>query len=160
DYLPKTFSTRELLARLRAVIRRSILTEKQQRDGAPAPVSTGGLWIDPDARIASLDGKPLTLTPIEFDMLLALARSAGRVKSREQGHTRGGGGARRRSDDRDRDRSASGRKGRRAIPLSSIFQPGPQRGALCGRRWSDPHRRPSRRGPSGSNGDGFRSRRS
>src|SRR5262245_49961708 len=42
DYLPKTFSTRELLARLRAVIRRSILTEKQQRDGAPAPVSTGG----------------------------------------------------------------------------------------------------------------------
>lgn len=84
DYLPKTFSSRELLARLRAVIRRSITTAKRQQTAQPAPISVGGLWIDPAAHIANLDGQPLSLTPIEFDMLLALARSAGRVKSREQ----------------------------------------------------------------------------
>ncbi len=84
DYLHKTFSTRELLARLRAVIRRSMLTARQEQNAAPAPVSVGGLWIDPGAHTASIDGAPMTLTPIEFDMLLALARSAGRVKSREQ----------------------------------------------------------------------------
>jgi DNA-binding response OmpR family regulator len=84
DYLHKTFSTRELLARLRAVIRRSMVTSKQDQNAEPAPVSTGGLWIDPSSRAASLDGKPMTLTPIEFDMLLSLARSSGRVKSREQ----------------------------------------------------------------------------
>lgn len=84
DYLPKTFSTRELLARLRSVIRRSIVTGKQQNDAQPAPVSVGDLWIDPAARLANLDGRSLSLTPIEYDMLFALARSAGRVKSREQ----------------------------------------------------------------------------
>jgi DNA-binding response OmpR family regulator len=84
DYLPKTFSTRELLARLRAVIRRSIVTLKQRNEAQPAPVSVGGLWIDHSTHLATLDERPLTLTPVEYDMLLALARSAGRVKSREQ----------------------------------------------------------------------------
>src|SRR6266567_1181159 len=84
DYLPKTFSTRELLARLRAVIRRSIVTSKSRNDAQPAPVSVGGLWIDPATHMATLDDRPLSLTPVEYDMLLALARSAGRVKSREQ----------------------------------------------------------------------------
>jgi DNA-binding response OmpR family regulator len=84
DYLPKTFSSRELLARLRAVIRRSMATAKQQHNAQPAPVSVGSLWIDPAAHIATLDDQPLSLTPVEYDMLLALARSAGRVKSREQ----------------------------------------------------------------------------
>src|SRR5687768_106020 len=84
DYLPKTFSTRELLARLRAVIRRSIVTSKQQDDVQPAPVSVGGLWIDPATHTATVDDAPLSLTPVEYEMLLALARSAGRVKSREQ----------------------------------------------------------------------------
>jgi DNA-binding response OmpR family regulator len=84
DYLPKTFSTRELLARLRAVIRRSIVTSQQRSDAQPAPVSVGGLWIDPATHTATLDDRPLSLTPVEYDMLLALARSAGRVKSREQ----------------------------------------------------------------------------
>lgn len=84
DYLPKTFSTRELLARLRAVLRRSIVTARQHQEALPAPVSVGGLWIDPANRLATLKDQPLTLTPIEFDMLLSLARSAGRVKSREQ----------------------------------------------------------------------------
>jgi DNA-binding response OmpR family regulator len=84
DYVPKTYSTRELLARLRSVIRRSIVTSKQQNNAQPAPVSVGGLWIDAAARTANVDGQPLSLTPIEYDMLLALARAAGRVKSREQ----------------------------------------------------------------------------
>src|SRR5688572_22271044 len=84
DYLPKTFSTRELLARLRAVIRRSMVTaQRNQREGE-SPVSVGGLYIDPATHTATINGQPMTLTPIEYDMLLALARSAGRVKSREQ----------------------------------------------------------------------------
>lgn len=84
DYLAKTFSTRELLARLRAVIRRSIVTGKQQHNFEPPPVSVGGLFIDPATHTATLEDQPIPLTPVEFDMLLALARSAGRVKSREQ----------------------------------------------------------------------------
>jgi DNA-binding response OmpR family regulator len=84
DYLPKTFSTRELLARLRAVLRRSIVTQRQNQEPLPASVSVGPLWIDPANRLATLNDEPLTLTPIEFDILLSLARSAGRVKSREQ----------------------------------------------------------------------------
>src|SRR4029077_7765137 len=59
DYLPKTFSTRELLARLRAVIRRSLATSKQQNDAEPTPVSVGGLRIDPASHTATLDDQPL-----------------------------------------------------------------------------------------------------
>jgi DNA-binding response OmpR family regulator len=87
DYLPKTFSTRELLARLRAVIRRSRITAARaaaavsQREEA---IVVGGLRIEPDTRSATLDDKPLSLTAVEFDLLLALARVPGRVKSREQ----------------------------------------------------------------------------
>jgi DNA-binding response OmpR family regulator len=84
DYLPKTFSTRELLARLRAVIRRSMATARQVPGNGEAAVSVGGLYIDPETHTATIDGQPMTLTRIEYDMLLALARSAGRVKSREQ----------------------------------------------------------------------------
>lgn len=84
DYLPKTFSTRELLARLRAVIRRSIVTSQHRRETQPAPVSVGDLLIDPSAHTAALHDRPLSLTPVEYEILLALARSAGRVKSREQ----------------------------------------------------------------------------
>jgi DNA-binding response OmpR family regulator len=84
DYLPKPFSSRELLARLRAIVRRSVLTARLQADAAPAPVSVGGLWIDPRARTASVANQPLSLTPIEFELLLALARNAGWVRSREQ----------------------------------------------------------------------------
>lgn len=84
DYLPKTFSTRELLARLRAVLRRSAATIQRQEPPRRAPVVVGDLWIDPEARTAALGGAPLVLTPIEFDLLYALASSAGRVRTREQ----------------------------------------------------------------------------
>ena len=84
DYLPKTFSTRELLARLRAVLRRSALTAQSQEPPQAAPVVVGDLWIDTEDRRASLNDSPLTLTPVEYDLLVALARSAGRVRTREQ----------------------------------------------------------------------------
>jgi DNA-binding response OmpR family regulator len=84
DYLPKTFSSRELLARLRAVLRRSVLTARSSEPPVPAPVIVGALVIDPATRRASIGDSPLTLTPVEYDLLLALARAAGRVKTREQ----------------------------------------------------------------------------
>lgn len=83
DYVPKTFSTRELLARLRAVLRRSTMNARVRTD-ADTIVVIGELKIDVDARTAELKGDTLPLTPIEFDMLLSLGRAAGRVKSREQ----------------------------------------------------------------------------
>jgi DNA-binding response OmpR family regulator len=83
DYLPKTFSTRELLARLRATIRRSKVTRAQGESREPEVV-VGELRIDPEARRAVLGGQTLPLTAIEFDLLLSLAKSAGRVRSREQ----------------------------------------------------------------------------
>lgn len=83
DYLPKTFSTRELLARLRAVLRRSMVT-KQAQERTGGVVSIGGLYLDPGSHSAALEGQPLALTRQEFDLLLSLARAAGRVKTREQ----------------------------------------------------------------------------
>src|SRR5215467_353207 len=88
DYLPKTFSTRELLARLRAVIRRSRVTAARSvpadETNDEAAVVVGGLRIEPLSRNATLGGVPVSLTAVEFDLLLALARTPGRVKSREQ----------------------------------------------------------------------------
>lgn len=85
DYLPKTFSTRELLARLRAVIRRSALNASviPQTQTPPAELVVGPLRINLDARSAVLDATPLTLTPVEFDLLASLAKARGRVKTRE-----------------------------------------------------------------------------
>lgn len=85
DYLPKTFSTRELLARLRAVLRRSALnaTAQAAAEAPPTELVIGSLRINLDARSAVMDLKPLVLTPVEFDLLASLARARGRVKSRE-----------------------------------------------------------------------------
>jgi DNA-binding response OmpR family regulator len=83
DYLPKTFSTRELLARLRAVTRRSSLT---RNEGAEPPVRelvVGTVRLNLDARVAALSDSPLSLTPVEFDILAALMKSRGRIRSRE-----------------------------------------------------------------------------
>jgi len=85
DYLPKTFSMRELLARLRAVTRRHALAvSTRHADEGEPDISVGALNISPSTRVASLDGKALQLTPVEFEILMALARSKGRVKSRER----------------------------------------------------------------------------
>ena len=85
DYLPKTFSTRELLARLRAVLRRSALNTVANHNGdaPPTEIVIGPLRINVDARSAVLDNAVLILTPVEFDLLASLGRARGRVKSRE-----------------------------------------------------------------------------
>ncbi len=81
DYLPKTFSTRELLARLRAVTRRS--TRAVDKDAALAELVVGPLRVDPNTRTAAFGDRPLSLTPVEYDLLYALARAKGRIKTRE-----------------------------------------------------------------------------
>jgi DNA-binding response OmpR family regulator len=77
DYLPKPFEPRELLARLKAILRRS----KGERKGQA--LRFGRLEIDRDAREVRLDGEPRTLTGYQFELLLALAEHAGRVMSRD-----------------------------------------------------------------------------
>jgi DNA-binding response OmpR family regulator len=84
DYLPKTFSTRELLARLRAVTRRAAQTAASDKADILAEVVVGPLRINPETRIAVLGDQPLVLTPVEFELLLSLARARGRVRTREQ----------------------------------------------------------------------------
>jgi DNA-binding response OmpR family regulator len=77
DYLPKPFEPRELLARLRAILRRA---------HAPAAANTlrfGRLEIDKDAREVRVDGVARTLTSYQFALLLAMAERAGRVLSRD-----------------------------------------------------------------------------
>jgi two-component system OmpR family response regulator len=80
DYLAKPFSPRELLARIRAVVRRA----RGRAGPATRPVRVGRLALDPAARRATLGGKPLPLTGHEFSLLYALASRAGRVLGREQ----------------------------------------------------------------------------
>jgi DNA-binding response OmpR family regulator len=77
DYLPKPFEPRELLARLKAILRRSKGETKSQA------LRFGRLEIDPDSREVRLDGEARPLTAYQFDLLLALARHAGRVMSRD-----------------------------------------------------------------------------
>jgi len=85
DYLPKTFSTRELLARLRAVLRRSAATASAMNhsEAPPTEIVIGPLRINLDARSAMLDMSPLVLTPVEFDLLATLAKARHRVRTRE-----------------------------------------------------------------------------
>ncbi len=82
DYLPKTFSTRELLARLRAVTRRTGRVG-QPGDAAPEEWIVGPLRVRPESRTAVMGDHPLALTPVEFDLLSSLAKAKGRVKTRE-----------------------------------------------------------------------------
>lgn len=79
DYLTKPFSPRELVARIRAILRR----ERTRSSGKPALLFRR-LRIDPEARQVWKDKQLVDLTPIEFDLLHALARHRGRVLSREQ----------------------------------------------------------------------------
>jgi two-component system, OmpR family, response regulator len=76
DYVAKPFSPRELLARLRAVLRRA------QPDTVAEKLSSAGITVDTGAREAWVDGKPVELTGLEIDLLIALLRRAGRVVPR------------------------------------------------------------------------------
>ncbi len=84
DYLPKTFSSRELLARLRAAVRRAGWLEESAAPVTLREVIAGKLRICVETHTATLGDKALTLTRTEFDLLLSLARAKGRVKSRDQ----------------------------------------------------------------------------
>lgn len=84
DYLPKPFNPRELLARLRAVLRRSQRGRFVGGQADEAPLRFGRLEIDPTSRRVKLGDQEQTLTGYQFDLLLALARHAGRVLTRDQ----------------------------------------------------------------------------
>src|SRR3954468_24689111 len=78
DYVVKPFSGAEVIARIRAVLRRT-----QRRDEPMQAVRIGGLEVDPPARRAVMDGQDLDLSRKEFDLLVALASRAGRVVTRD-----------------------------------------------------------------------------
>jgi two-component system response regulator CpxR len=77
DYLPKPFNTRELVARVRAIMRRL----EERRPGVKFEVN--GISIDPGTRDVTRDGTPVEVTTFEFDILETLMRAAGRVVSRD-----------------------------------------------------------------------------
>jgi DNA-binding response OmpR family regulator len=83
DYLPKPFEPRELLARLRAILRRSRAAPRSSDGSSPDVLRYGRLEIDRGSRQVRLDGAPCSLTGYQFALLLALAEHAGRVMSRD-----------------------------------------------------------------------------
>jgi two-component system response regulator CpxR len=83
DYLPKTFSSRELLARLRAVIRRASGTEKKPAADEAGDLVFGDLQICKASRTVRMGNEPLNLTPVEYDLLMLLAEASGRVLTRD-----------------------------------------------------------------------------
>ena len=78
DYVTKPFSPRELVARVRAVLRRA----GAEREQAPLPIVSGDVKIDLERRLVTIGGQMVELTPTEFDLLVVLARHPGRVFTR------------------------------------------------------------------------------
>ena len=84
DYLTKPFSVRELLARVRAILRRIELMRGDGAEAEAAPALTAGpLVVDLGQHAATVDGQPVDLTPKEFDLLALLVRHTGRAFSRD-----------------------------------------------------------------------------
>jgi DNA-binding response OmpR family regulator len=83
EYVTKPFSVRELMARVKALLRR-VRTEREAREpgGTKGVVEAGGLMVDLDKRKVSLDGATVELTAKEFDLLSLLVRNPGRAYSR------------------------------------------------------------------------------
>jgi DNA-binding response OmpR family regulator len=79
DYMTKPFSTRELVARVKAILRRA-----ERSHGSGEPVSIGGVELDPESRRVRRAGALVHLTPTEFDLLHYLATRPGRVATREE----------------------------------------------------------------------------
>jgi DNA-binding response OmpR family regulator len=81
DYLPKPFNPRELVARIRAILRR---TKETPGEGQiPEAIQVGDIELDPATRVVLRDGEPLELTSVEFNLLQVLLQEAGRVVTRE-----------------------------------------------------------------------------
>lgn len=84
DYLPKPFNPRELLARIRAILRRTATAEKELPGGQESSLyAVGDVSLDEGRRMVIANGKPVDLTAMEFDLLSVLLRHAGHVVSRE-----------------------------------------------------------------------------
>jgi DNA-binding response OmpR family regulator len=81
DYLTKPFSLRELAARVKAILRRQ---ERMRAHGSEGPIGLKGLVIDPQRRRVTVDDNEIGLTPLEFEILLTLARDPGVVLARDQ----------------------------------------------------------------------------
>ena len=81
DYLPKPFNPRELVARLRAILRR--IHPEDEESAANEKVKVDDIELSPASRSAKLDGEELTLTSVEFDLLSALLHEAGKVMRKE-----------------------------------------------------------------------------
>ena len=84
DYLPKPFNPRELVARIRAILRR---TRSMEKSGTPTPseiLRVGDVELDSGTRIVLLKGQPVELTSVEFGLLQVLLREAGQVVPRER----------------------------------------------------------------------------
>ncbi|WP_119069012.1 response regulator transcription factor [Aggregatilinea lenta] len=81
DYLTKPFNPRELVARIKAILRR---TEPRRAEGDDKPLRMGNVSIDPAGRTVLVGGKPVDLRAKEFDLLLALAENQGIVLTREK----------------------------------------------------------------------------
>ncbi|MDQ1517260.1 MAG: hypothetical protein QOE80_3090 [Actinomycetota bacterium] len=81
DYLVKPFSPRELVARVRAVLRR---VDERDAAGGDEPIVRGDVVVDPARRRVTVAARPVELTPTEFDLLTHLARQPGRVFTRAQ----------------------------------------------------------------------------
>src|ERR1700719_75415 len=83
DYLPKPFNPRELVARIRAILRRTH-GEGKSASSLPEVLRVGEVELDPATRTVLRDGKPVDLTSVEFNLLEVLLREAGRVVPRER----------------------------------------------------------------------------
>lgn len=78
DYVVKPFSPGEVMARIRAILRRIAPAEK------PRTITLDSLCINPDTRSVTVDGVPVSLTRLEIELLMVMARSPGRVFTRDQ----------------------------------------------------------------------------
>ena len=83
DYLTKPFSVEELLARVRAVLRRSELSTMEQRQGLQATTATGNLMVDYSQHLVMVNGREIALTPTEYRILAYLAQNVGRVVTQD-----------------------------------------------------------------------------
>ncbi len=84
DYLPKPFNPRELVARIRAILRRTQTGQKAGEEQIPDVLRVGDIELDPATRTVRQNGKPVELTSVEFNLLHVLLGEAGRVVTRER----------------------------------------------------------------------------
>ena len=126
DYVVKPFSARELVARIRAVLRRTSAVATPAADGVQ---QIGAIELDPSARTVTLDGEPLELTRKEFDLLALLMGQAGHRRQPRAAHRRGLGRQLVRLDqDARRPRQRAAQEARRRLLRSPLPAHGARRG--------------------------------